>query len=295
MANIIEELQEVKKASQAQTKASQNIADEVSGKMGEIDKRIDNAEKEVDAFVAGHMGDIHRRIMVPNILRNSPLALIDSESGIPFWSISGDVTVEEVAQEYFFAWNVPQRLDVITGIYKSELIKSGGANYPVNIRRAHCLKITNNSEVNIATLGQIGSKISRRDVSGEVVSTIMLSVDAGGVGFRRGYSGHPYTYSAYLCVPDFTPIKGFNQYDPLRRLEVEAGGKFMVMDYMVDSHTGTFGLYLQPKTSIVIQAPMCYLSVGMDEVQDKSSVDYYGRIAVSTDTYIDQAGAAHYL
>ena len=43
MPNITEELQELKKASQAQTSASQQLADEVSQKMGAIDKKTNDS------------------------------------------------------------------------------------------------------------------------------------------------------------------------------------------------------------------------------------------------------------
>ncbi|MFS1982215.1 hypothetical protein BCU36_025180 (plasmid) [Vibrio lentus] len=56
MPNITEELQELKKASQAQTSASQQLADEVSQKMGAIDKKTNDSiakqKKKVEEFIA---------------------------------------------------------------------------------------------------------------------------------------------------------------------------------------------------------------------------------------------------
>ncbi|MEZ8723108.1 hypothetical protein AB6D66_18700 [Vibrio pomeroyi] len=47
MSEILNELQEVKKASQEQTAVSQAIANEVAGKMAAIDKKVDDAIEEV--------------------------------------------------------------------------------------------------------------------------------------------------------------------------------------------------------------------------------------------------------
>lgn len=52
MSDIMKELQEVKKASQEQTSASQNLSAVVIGKMDEIDNQVEEAEKKFDAFIA---------------------------------------------------------------------------------------------------------------------------------------------------------------------------------------------------------------------------------------------------
>lgn len=90
MPNIIEELQEVKKASQAQTNASQELADEVSGKMGAIDKKADDAISQVQNELESFKANVQNIIPTPlNLYKNSLMRAVESDGRPTGFSSSG--------------------------------------------------------------------------------------------------------------------------------------------------------------------------------------------------------------
>ncbi|PMG66760.1 hypothetical protein [Vibrio lentus] len=96
MPNITEELQELKKASQAQTSASQQLADEVSQKMGAIDKKTNDAVTNVWKEHQKFKDSVQNIIPTPlNLYKNSLMRAVESD-GRPVGYASRGCTIEAV-------------------------------------------------------------------------------------------------------------------------------------------------------------------------------------------------------
>jgi len=276
----------------ALVEASNNLTSTVSGKIGEIDQRVNQAEQEFDQFVAGHMADIHPNSYTPNRLKNSQFEKVGDE--LAFWTLSGGLTVEEVPYNHFMSWTPENPLSIITGLYTS--IKKADKNVSnAELKYPKALRITNPSTDSVASITQKVTSLIRRDAAADVFSSIFLQVESGGVGVRRGYFGHEWSFSPYLCADGFSPLVKAGTGDTLKKFGVLSTDKMVVVDRMVDAHTGIFGLYLQPQTTIVIQAPMTYMSQKADIGNDYDPSLHYYNVTTQLSTFIAADGTAHYL
>ncbi|HGF7152618.1 TPA: hypothetical protein AB5C39_000716 [Vibrio mimicus] len=279
---------------QALIESNRRLAETVEGKVEEIDEKVAEASREVDSFVAGHIKDIHPNSITPNRIKNSQFSIVSGK--LPFWSMAGNLTFEEVPYNYFLHWNRPEKnpLTLVKGLYTEAPLVRDEMHNGTELKFPRCIRLVNTSQDQVAVFSQQVTSLIRRDSSVDYLSTILLHVERGGVGFRKGYYGYATHFTPYICADEYTPIVQSGHGDPLKSLNVNSAKKLIVAERMVDEHTGIFALYLQPNTSIVIQAPMCYLvqKVNKDE---SIGLRFYDSVATQISTYIDADGTAHYL
>jgi len=264
-----------------------NMTATVAGKMGEIDQRVDLAEKEVDDFLAGHRGERHKNGITHNVLKNiifSP----DTDDSLPFWLTSG-VTIETVQNyEYFFGWT-ENTLKVLKGIYGNPTVTTvefGNAN----ILTPRYLKIKNTSQ-NVGFIKQRISPIVRRDTAADIFSSVLMHVVSGCVGMARGWLGYAHYHSKWLCADGARPTINKTGYteDPLQAYDVLSTDKFLLVDNMVSSHDGYFAIYLQPNTEVIIQAPATYLPIAADRDQT-DPMAFFNNCSSTYNTWVKKDG-----
>ncbi|MFS1491521.1 hypothetical protein BCT96_019460 [Vibrio splendidus] len=289
---IEQKITDLQKTSAEQTAASQALSQEVAGKMGEIDKNVKESKAKVDGYVADHKGKIHPRSYTPNRLKNSQFEMVNGE--LAFWTTSGGLIIEELSHSHFFSWKASNPLAMITGIYNG--VKKVDENVGFSeLKYPKAIRITNPSTDLVASVSQKVTSLLRRDASADVLSSVLLQVESGSAGFRRGYHGHEQSYSLYFCADNAKPTIQSGTGDPLKTYNVLGHEKMVVVDRMVDAHTGIWGIYLQPQTSIILQAPMTYMSQRADIENDSHPSAHYLNLTTQPSTYIAPDGTAHYL
>lgn len=204
MPNITEELQELKKASQAQTSASQQLADEVSQKMGAIDKKTNDAVTNVWKEHQKFKDSVQNIIPTPlNLFKNSLMRAVESDGRPVGFSSTGSVVIEAVhpfTKGFEGPYvkdkpaNAAQTVDAATdetpfwfGRYnKGDRNKRGGlADGWGGIKDGHILKITSTPKqesksirLGVDTLGHF-SRVRVRLWVKVVTGTFYMGQDAG--------------------------------------------------------------------------------------------------------------------
>lgn len=271
----------------ALVKASENLTGAVNSKIGEIDKEVEIAKKEVSVFLESHRDERHKNAITNNVLKNICFEQ-DTDASLPFWITSG-VTIETVQDhEYFFGWH-NNSLKVLKGIYNVPmmgLVEFGNSN----ILTPRYLKIKNTGS-SVGFIKQRISPIVRRDTAADIFSNVLMQIKSGCVGMAKGWLGHPYMHSKWLCADGARPtIKKQNfATDPLSAYDILSTDKFLLVDNMVSSHDGYFAIYLQPNTEVIIQAPATYLPIAAD--RDKSHpLDYFTNCSAIYSTWVNKDG-----
>lgn len=267
--------------------ASNNLTGAVNDKIGKIDERVEQAEKEVDSFLATHRDERHKNAITNNILKNIAFSQ-DIDNSLPFWITSG-VTVEAIQNhEYFFGWK-DNSLKVLKDIYTTPRISQTEFGNS-NILTPRYLKIKNTG----SSVGFIKQKISpivRRDTAADIFSSVLMHVVSGCVGMARGWLGYAHYHSKWLCADGARPTVNKTGYpeDPLSAYDVLSTDKFLLVDNMVSSHDGYFAIYLQPNTEVIIQAPATYLPIAAD--RDKTHpLDFFSNCSSTYNTWVNKDG-----
>ena len=264
------------------------MTETVAGKMGQIDNRVEQAEKEVDNFLAGHRNERHKNAITNNVLKNICFAQ-DTDGTLPFWATSG-VTVEVVQNhEYFFGWH-DNSLKILKGIYGAPTIENkvfGNAN----ILTPRYLKIKNTGS-SVGFIKQRISPIVRRDTAADIFSSVLMHVLSGCVGMAKGWLGHSYMHSKWLCADGARPTVKKTGYieDPLLAYDVLSTDKFLLVDNIVSSHDGYFAIYLQPNTEVIIQAPATYLPIAADREQPHP-LEFFTSCSAIFSTWVNKDGS----
>ncbi|WP_341495478.1 hypothetical protein WAX87_07750 [Photobacterium damselae subsp. damselae] len=267
--------------------ASENLTGAVNNKIGEIDKEVDSAKKEVSSFLAGHRDERHKNAITNNVLKNICFAQ-DTDSSLPFWITSG-VTVDVVQNhEYFFGWH-NNSLKILKSIYGTPTIETkvfGNAN----ILTPSYLKIKNTGS-SVGFIKQRISPIVRRDTAADIFSSVLMHVLSGCVGMAKGWLGHSYMHSKWLCADGARPTVKKTGYieDPLLAYDVLSTDKFLLVDNMVSSHDGYFAIYLQPNTEVIIQAPATYLPIAADREQPHP-LEFFTNCSAIYSTWVNKDG-----